>query len=192
MSTAEAQPEGATALVTADELLRDYHEQRCELIEGKVCLMSPTGFGHGAIEVRLAHLLTSFVTQHHLGLIVSGEVGFVLQREPDTVLAPDVAFVTRDSVEAVGVVDKYFPEAPALAVEVVSPSDTAEAVDSKARRWLAAGTAAVWIVYPKGRSVTVYRSLENIRVLTEADELDGGDVLPGFKVTVSDIFAGIN
>lgn len=191
MSTAEVQPESATALVTADELLRDYHGQRCELIEGKVCLMSPTGFGHGAATVELTVALSTFVRKQKLGVVVTGEVGFILDRNPDTVLAPDVAFVTKDRLGAIGINEKYFPEAPALAVEVVSPSDTAEAVDSKARQWLAAGTSAVWIVYPKGRSVTVYRSLENIRVLTEADELQGGDVLPGFKVRVSELFEGI-
>lgn len=192
MSTAEAQSQTPAKLVTADELLRDYSGQRCELIEGEVLLMSPTGFGHGALELRIGQLLGVFVDKDVLGAVVTGEVGFIIQRDPDTVLAPDVAFVSKDRIEAVGVTDKFFPEAPALAIEIVSPSDTAEAVDTKARRWLAAGTRAVWVVYPMGRTVAVYRSLDNIRVLTEEQSLDGEDIVPGFSVPVAELFAEIN
>lgn len=188
MSTAEIKPTAEPRLVTADELLRDYRHQRCELIEGRVKLMSPTGFGHGAHELELGYLLTHYVRQHSLGMVVSGEVGFLIARRPDTVLAPDVAFVTKDRLDAVGFTEKYFPEAPALAVEVVSPGDTADEVDEKARQWLAAGAKAVWVVYSRGRTVAVYRSLDNIRVLTEEQTLSGEEVVPGFSVKVADLF----
>ncbi|WP_442482811.1 Uma2 family endonuclease [Aeoliella sp. SH292] len=188
MSTAEIKPTAEPQLVTADELLRDYHGQRCELIEGRVKLMSPTGFGHGSFERRIASLLGEYVDEHELGDVVTGEVGFLVARRPDTVLAPDVAFVTKDRLDAVGFTEKYFPEAPALAIEVVSPGDTADEVDEKARQWLAAGAKAVWVVYSRGRTVAVYRSLDNICVLTEEQSLSGEEVVPGFSVKVADLF----
>lgn len=190
MSTTEAKPNSSTDLVTAEQLLRDYNGQRCELVEGEVKLMSPTGFGHGSFERRLAQLLGTFVDEHDLGDVVAGEVGFVLSRNPDTVLAPDVAFVRKNRLEVIGITEKYFPEAPALAVEIVSPSDTAEEVDGKARRWLAAGTEAVWVVYPRGKLITIYRSLEDIRVLAQDQVLEDGDVVPGFTLAINDLFAG--
>ena len=83
------------------------------------------------------------------------------------------------------------PEAPVLAVEVVSPDDTAEEVDAKIRSWLAAGTKLAWVLYPRGRTVTVYRSLDDIHVLTEKDQLKGDPVVPGFTCAIADLFSGI-
>lgn len=191
MSTTETKPIPTPALVTADELFVEYRNQRCELVEGKVKIMSPTGFGHGALELAIAKLLAAFVAEHSLGTIVTGEVGFVIETNPDTVLAPDVAYVRQERIEAVGVTDKFFPEAPTLAIEIVSPSDTAEDVDSKARRWLTAGTEAVWVVYPKGKSITVYESLHDIRIVTGEQLLECEKVLPGFRLKVSELFADL-
>lgn len=191
MSTAEAKSTGAAQLVTADELFHKYNGQRCELIEGIVEHMSPIGFGHGSFERRIAQLLGAHVDQHELGEVVAGEVGFIVSHDPDSVLAPDIAYVRKERLDAIGTTEKYFPEAPTLAVEIVSPSDTAEAVDSKARRWLAAGTEAVWVVFPRGKSVTVYQSLDNIQILTVDHVLDGGEVIRGFALPVREIFAGL-
>lgn len=191
MSTAQVPPTSA-ALVTADELLRDYPGVRCDLIDGKVFEMAPPGFGHGSIEGILSAKLWLHVSEKGLGVVATGEAGFLVARDPDTVLGADVAFVTKDRIASIGVPEQYFPEAPALAVEIVSPSDTADRVEDKARRWLAAGSRMVWVVYPAGSTVTVYRSLDNIRVLTSEQPLTGEDVVPGFSVPVAELFAGLD
>jgi Uma2 family endonuclease len=184
----------STALrtMTADELLRMPEDgSRYELLEGELHQMSPPGFQHGVVGEDLASRLTEFVRKNSLGRVTSAETGFLLTHDPDTVRAPDIAFVSKEQLDRCGVPVGYFPEAPALAVEVVSPGDTAEEVDSKVRCWLAAGTQLAWVVYPGGRSVTVYRSLDEIHVLTEKDQLTGNSVVPGFACAVADLFSGI-
>ena len=188
MCTAKLPPSTSDKLVTADELFEKYNHVHCDLIEGKVVEMAPPGFGHGSVETTLAAKLWLHVSENRLGIVATGETGFLVDRNPDTVLAADVAFVRKDRVKAIGITEKYFPEAPALAVEIVSPGDTANQVELKTRRWLQAGAELVWIVYPPTKSVTVYRSLEEVRLLNSDDTLDGGDVLPGFSVTVADLF----
>lgn len=191
MSMAELPADASPKPVTVEDLLRDFHDVRCNLLEGKVHEMSPPGFEHGSIEVRVGYLLSEVVAKHGLGLVVVGDVGFVVQKDPDTVLGADVAFVRQDRVAAVGVTEKYFPEAPALAVEITSPGDTANDVDDKVRRWLAAGCETVWVVYPRGKSVTVYRSLDDVHILTGDAVLDGGEVVPGFSHPISKFFQGL-
>lgn len=191
MSMAEIKIDAPERLVTADELLRDYNAVRCDLVEGRVREMEPPGFWHGSIEVRVSRVLGDHVDVHGLGVVVVGDVGFIVARNPDTVLGADVAFVRKERVDEIGMTSKYFPEAPTLAVEIVSPNDAADEVDDKVRRWLAAGCETVWVVYPRGKSVTVYRSLDDIRVLTGDVVLDGGDVVPGFATPISEFFKGI-
>lgn len=106
-------------------------------------------------------------------------------------LAPDVSFVKKSQLTSIDSADGYFPGAPALAVQVTSPSDTANDVDDKARRWLAAGCEMVWVVDPRGRSVTVYRALDDVKILTEDAVLDSADVVPGFSCVISQFFAGM-
>ena len=179
----------AARVTTADELLSMPDDGfRYELIEGGLIKMTPAGFEHGIITQNLSELLSQFVKKHGLGLVPTAETGFLISRDPDTVRAPDVAFVRKNQLERCGLPASYFPEAPALVVEVVSPDDTAEKVDAKIRNWLSAGSELAWVVYPGGRTVTVYRSLDEIRVLTEQDQLDGENVVPGFQCRVADIF----
>lgn len=191
MSTAEVPPGVAARLVTADELLRDFADQRCELIEGKVRKMSPTGFEHGGVVDEIAYQLNVVVRANGLGRVLIAEAGFLLHRDPDTVLAPDVSFVSAKNLAAVGSTKKFFPAAPDLAVEVVSPSDTAPEVHQRARRWIEAGCRAVWVAWPDDRSVTVYRALDDVKILTEDAVLDGAEVVPGFSCAVSQFFAGM-
>ena len=179
----------AARITTADQLLRMPDDgSRYELIEGELIKMTPAGFEHGVVTQNLSWLLTKFVREQGLGLVPTAETGFYLSRDPDTVRAPDVAFVPSSQLKRCGMPTSYFPEAPALVVEVVSPDDTAEKVDAKIRSWLSAGTELAWVVYPGGRTVTVYRSLDDIRVLTEQDQLDGESVVPGFQCRIADIF----
>jgi len=189
MSTAEKLSE---KLTTADELLRmpdDGH--RYDLVEGELRMMSPAGFEHGAIAQCIGARLAAYVRDHALGLVAAAETGFLIAHNPDTVLAPDVAFVRQTRLDEIGFPKSFFPEAPALVVEVASPSDTIEEVDAKIRRWISAGTELAWVVNPSGRTVTIYRALDNIEVLTEKDILSGDSVVPGFECQVAELFIGL-
>lgn len=179
----------ASQVTTAAELLRlPRGEFRYELIKGELRTMTPAGFEHGAVGVHLGWRLAKFVEENQLGVVLAAETGFQLEEDPDTVLAPDISFVSKSQLERCGVPKAYFPEAPELVVEVVSPGDTAEEVDAKVRSWLSSGARVAWVIYPKGRTVTVYRALDDIQVLTEQDSLSGETVVPGFSCAIADLF----
>ena len=161
---------------------------RYELVKGELRKMSPAGSEHGAIIVNVTLLLGQHVKAKELGVCFGAETGFKIASDPDTVRAPDVAFVRREQIPESGITKRFWPGAPDLAVEVLSPGDTYEEVDEKVEDWLGAGTRAVWIVNPKRRSVSVYRTMTDVTRLSEEDELDGGDVVPGFRCKVSEIF----
>jgi Uma2 family endonuclease len=176
--------------VTAEELLRMPDDEfRYELVRGELRKMTPAGNVHGRVVVRVTWPLAQHVEANDLGVVYAAETGFVLARDPDTVRAPDMAFVSRERVEAVGEVEGYWPGAQDLAVEVISPNDSHVEVEEKVFDWLEAGTKMVLAVNPRRRSVTVYRSQSDITILTGTDVLDGGDVVPGFKLTLQQIFA---
>ena len=175
--------------ITADELLQMPEDGvRRELVEGEVREMAPAGNIHGRIAVRVAAPLFRYVEENDLGVVFAAETGFKIGSNPDTVRAPDAAFVRRERVEEVGEVEGYWPGAPDLAVEVVSPNDSYAEVEEKAAAWLLAGTRAVVVVEPRTRTVTVRFSRTEIRVLTEGDVLDVGGVVPGWKLPVAEIF----
>jgi Uma2 family endonuclease len=176
-------------LMTADELLKLPRGQfRYELVNGELRQMSPAGHNHGRIAARLTGALVSYVEAHGLGEVYAAETGFLLRTEPDTVLAPDVAYVARERAEAVGETKGYFPGPPELAVEVLSPNDTVRAAEEKVAEWLEYGTKLIWVVSPKLHHVTVYRSRTDISLLTENDSLDGENVIPGFSYPLAALF----
>jgi Uma2 family endonuclease len=176
--------------VTAEELARIPDDGfRYELVRGELRRMTPAGNVHGRIAMNVAAPLFQHVRAHNLGSVYAAETGFRLTSDPDTVRAPDVAFVRRARVEAVGEVEGYWPGAPDLAVEVVSPGDSYAEVEEKVFDWLEAGTKMVLTVNPRKRSVTVYQSLVDITVLIKTDVLNGGEVVPGFRLAVRDVFA---
>ncbi len=123
-----------------------------------------------------------------MGVVFAAETGFLLQTDPDTVRAPDLAFVTKARQEQTGKVEGYWPGAPDLAVEVVSPNDSFSEVEEKALAWLVAGTQVVWIVDPRQRHVTVYRDRDDIVVLDRESTLAEPNLLPGWHVHVGEIF----
>lgn len=183
------EPQVALKPITAEDVFWMNHgNQRFELIAGELRNMSPAGFQHGAVTGLLHGWLIQHVTDHGLGIVLTAETGFILSRNPDTVRGPDVGFVSRERIERIGIPQQFFPEAPDLAVEVVSPGDTVSEVEAKTEDWLNGGTRLLWIVSPRRRTITVHRSLTNIVVLTEDDTLDGGDVVPGFACRVGDLF----
>lgn len=173
-----------SSITTAEELLRAGDIGRCELIRGELVMMVPPGGEHGEIANEIAHRLTLFVKSRGLGRVLA-EAGFVLSRDPDTVRAPDVAFLRAGRARGRG----YLQNAPDLAVEVLSPDDRPGYVRRKIGEWLLGGTHAVWVVDPRKRTVTVHEPTAEPRVLGEADTLRGDDALPGFVIAVREIFA---
>lgn len=175
--------------VTADELLHMPDDGfRYELVQGELRRMNPAGNVHGRIAVRFTWRLAQYVEENRLGTVYAAETGFRLSSDPDTVRAPDVAFVSRARVEAVGEVEGFWPEAPDLATEVISPGDSYTDVEEKVFDWLDAGTKMVVVINPRQRSATVYKSQTDIIALAEADVMDGGDIVPGFELAVREIF----
>lgn len=178
---------GTTAqLVTAEQLLEMPGIERAELIRGEIVEMVPPGAEHGRVAARLTMRLANYAECKRLG-VVYGETGFRVARDPDTVRAPDVAFVraSRASKATAG----FFEGAPDLAIEVVSPNDSAAELFAKVQDWLGAGAATVWVVDPRTQTVSVYGPRGSAHVLSAADRLAGDDVLPGFDLPVAEIFA---
>ena len=176
-------------LLTAEELLRlPAKGYRYELVRGELLEMPLSGAQHGVIAAQVAHRLTNFVDANRAGVVLGAETGFWIQRGPDTVRAPDAAFVASEHLPESGLPAGYFEVAPDLAVEVVSPNDTASEVQAKVEDWLRAGARLVWVVYPDSRSVTVFRSWDDVRMLTAEDTLTGNPALPGFTCPVQELF----
>ena len=178
-----------TKLVTADELLEMQDDgHRYELVKGELRMAPPPGSEHGEVTMNLAGPLYQHVKKNNLGVVYAAETGFKLESNPDTVRAPDIAFVRIERVQETGRLAGYMSGAPDLAVEVLSPSDRVSRVEEKVAEWLEGGARMVWVVSSKLHTVTVYRSLTDIVTLTEKDTLDGGDVVPGFQMNVAEIF----
>jgi len=163
--------------------------KRIELVEGVIVMAAAAGAKHGGIALKLGRLVGDFVDEHQLGYATAAETGFILEVNPDgrdTVRAPDVGFIRADRLPD-GLPDQYVPLAPDLAVEVVSPYDTASDIHEKVADYLRHGTALVWVAYPKTRTIEAHTSSGSVTLGID-DMLDGGDVLPGFSVKVSEIF----
>lgn len=161
---------------------------RVELVEGRLVREQLPGPEHGWLTLELSTRIAEHVRRHRLGLAL-GETGFVLADDPPTVRGPDIAFIAREHLSEGGLPDGYWTIPPDLAVEVVSPSNTRAEIREKVLEYLSAGTRLVWVVEPRTRSVTVYRSRTDVRVLKDPDTLSGLDVLPGFTLAVAELFA---
>lgn len=179
----------AEKLVTAEDLFAlPRGRQRHELNDGVLRTMSPAGFEHGCVANKLSVLLSNHVAKHDLGVVAAAETGYLLKRDPDLIRAPDASFIARTRIPETGLPEFYWSGAPDLAVEVNSPNDTVREVSDKVRVWLKAGTRMVWVVDPRLKTITSYRSLTEAVVLTEKDDLDGGDVVPGFRCKIAQVF----
>ena len=178
------------ATLTAEELLRlSTSGRRYELVKGELFEMPLFGGRHGSVTMRIGSAIGSYVWENELGEVFAAETGFILRRDPDTVLAPDAAFVAREGLPAGELPPGYLEMVPDLAVEVVSPGDSAREVREKVADWMRAGVRLLWAIDPATRSVTVYRSPDDFSVLSEDDTLEGGQVIPGFSANINDLFS---
>jgi Uma2 family endonuclease len=177
-------------LYTADDLWEMSHGEnakRLELSKGIIIEVSPTGEVHTVIAAWLLYLIMRFVELHDLGEVTGEAGGYLPATDPDIVRAPDIGFVAKERL-TLSTSEKYVPLAPDLAGEIMSPGDTAAEINDKILEYLQAGTRLIWVVYPKSRTVTVYRSLTDVHILDLDGTLDGFDVLPGFSLPVRDVF----
>ena len=174
---------------TADELLAmPEDENRYELVEGTLIMMSPAGSEHGEIADRIGRRLGDFVETNKLGKTFAAETGFRVGIDPDTVRAPDAAFVSYERLQSVESTTGYLSLAPDLVVEVVSPNDSFSDVEAKAEQWINAGTKIVLIADPANRTLGVCENVSQMRVLHSGETFKAGDVCGGWRLEVDDAF----
>jgi Uma2 family endonuclease len=177
-------------LMTADELF-DLPDDgmRHELVRGELRTMPPGGLEQGDRSSVLDGSLGQYVRANKLGRVFTNEPGFVLATNPDTVRAPDLAFIRAERLQETGVPTGYYRGgAPDLAVEVISPNDRYTEVEEKVAEWLAHGTRLVFVVNPRWQTVSVHRTGQSVQTLGLDDVLDGADVVPGWSLAVRDLF----
>jgi Uma2 family endonuclease len=176
----------STRLLTAEDLFRLGPDPPYELVKGELIEVSPQGRVHGRVLSNLDYLLNHEVRSNKSGEVLVGDVGFVLARNPDTVLAPDLAFVRTERLVDEG--DGYLELAPDLAIDVVSPSNTSLEIARKIELYLAGGSSEVWVVRPRERDITIHRAEGEAVVYRESDSLKS-EVLPTLDFSVNEIFA---
>jgi Uma2 family endonuclease len=184
MSASDAVPKRLT--IDEYRALPNDDRYRCELVRGYVVREPRPNNEHGFLVMKLGHYLLEFVEANRAGMVVC-ESGFVLEHSPPTVRGPDVAFIAR--ARLLHPLAGYVEAAPDIAVEVLSPSNRARDMRAKVAEYFAAGARLVWVVDPRLRTVTVHTSARDWRVLSEDEELDGGAVLPGFRLELRRLFA---
>lgn len=175
-----------TKLVTIEDVVKLGDESRCELIRGELIELSPAGASHGRIITEIARQLGNYLSDKSIGECYTADTGFVLERDPDTLLGPDIAFVESGRIPDPEPTS-FFEIPPDLAIEVISPSQSITEMNDKTWLWLSGGTAAVWLIDPKRESFTDCR-LENQQVVTrEVDALEH-PLLPGFALVKPGLF----
>jgi Uma2 family endonuclease len=185
-------PSPTDKLITGDELLEMGDIGPSELIEGRIVLKRPATNEHGGCLGNVAFYIGCFVKEHHRGMVGIGGIGIYTRRNPDTVRAADLAFVSNERDAQQKQLSKhedgFLEVAPELIVEVMSPTDRWSDVKQKLREYFSIGVKLVWVADPTDRTVEAYRSLTDVREFKEADTLIGDDVLPGFSVAVASLF----
>lgn len=174
---------------TAEELFwmpDDPH--RFDLIEGNLVQTELAGMREGIITMNTGARVYDYVEHTGIGTAFGAETGFILGRNPDTVLGPDVSVVRSGRMPVDADPDFYVPVAPDLVVEIIFPSHTANYVNAKLLAYLRAGTELIWTIDHLHRIVTVYAPGRTARILTKDETLNGGDVLPGLEIPLADIF----
>lgn len=185
------QTDGART-VSADEFsLHPAANDRSELVRGHIRRMTPASAAHGLVSGNVFRLLSTYIQQHRLGVCFADSTGFTLPNLPNTVRAPDASFVRADRLPAAGVGDGFLHLAPDLAVEVLSPSESAASLAEKLADYRVAGTPLVWVIDPSARTVAVIVRDDAAATFGVEQEVTGGDVVPGFVCQVSELFEGL-
>ena len=175
--------------MTAEELLQLYSKGvRGELIRGVLSETKPSGMEHGEIVMNLATELWNFVKPRRLGRLMGSDSGVWLERDPDTVREPDIAFISAEKSPLDERVTGYTEVAPDLVVEIASPGDSRRELNDKALMWLSFGVRLVWVVHPDTRTVDAHRTNHPVITLSGTQALDGLDILPGFTYPLHNIF----
>ncbi|MFN2421781.1 MAG: Uma2 family endonuclease [Gemmatimonadota bacterium] len=169
------------------ERLPDEDPYKLELTRGRVVREPPPGAPHGWLVRKLFTALHSHIEEHSYGIVIN-ETGFLLSVDPPTVRQPDLAVIRAENLPREGIPKGYWTRAPDLAIEVLSPSNTAVEIQEKVLDYLTAGTRLVWVVDPHSRSVIVYGSHHEGGLLTLGDDLDGGEILPHFRLPLAELF----
>ncbi len=175
-------------LITGQELLEMGDIGPCELIEGRIVYMSPTKIEHGMIESLLTHILQQHVLTHKLGVVMNGETGIYIKRNPDTIRAADILYISHARLEKATPND-FLDVAPELVVEIMSPSDRWSDMRRKLRDYFGAAVDVVLVIEPDMKSVVAFRSTTDLTEFGPDSTLTLEDVLPGFSLPVSDIFS---
>ena len=175
-------------LITGEELLAMGDIGPCELIDGRIVPMTPTGAEHGSVEINLSSELAVYVRRHGIGWVLGGEVGIYTRRDPDRIRGADIAFISRERAPD-GPPKGFLDVAPELIVEIISPGDRWQDMRLKIQEYFTIGVQQVWVVEPENRSVLVYRSAAEVRTLLESDVLVAEGLLEGFSLPVATIFA---
>ena len=161
---------------------------RCELVRGAIVMMSPSSAGHGVVAARLAAIIGGFVEMHDLGVALAAETGFLVETNPDTVRAPDVAVVLKERVAQVIPARGFARGAPDLAVEVLSPDDSWKATVAKAKMWLQKGARSAWIIDPLKQVAEVHTADGRVRRFTGTGILADEAILPGLAIPMTRLF----
>jgi Uma2 family endonuclease len=176
-----------TKLLTAQDLWNMGDTgNKYELIRGELVEVTPPNVTHGGLMVTIARLIGNYAKDHRHGKLYAGDVGVVIEHDPDTVLGPDLSFYVADRVPTVEPV--YFQTPPDLTIEIVSPSNSAREIERKIGMYLEFGVRQVWIVYPGKRQVIVHSPERSPQTLNSDDRISGADILPGLVIEVADIF----
>lgn len=184
-----AQPAAEVPLLTADDLMRLYSEGvRGELVRGVLHETMTAGHRHGRIVMRLGTHLFNFAEPRGLGSLVASDSGVWLERDPDTVREPDIAYTSAEKIPLDADIPGYAEAVPDLVVEVKSPSDSRRHAHGRGRMWVDYGVPLVWVLYPETRTVEVHRPGLTPTVIGPDGELDGADILPGFTCTLDSVF----
>jgi Uma2 family endonuclease len=179
-------------MMTVDEfLILPASERKLELVRGELRVTPPAGAPHGVAGANLVIALGTFVKRHTLGRVFGDGVGYELVHIPHTVRMPDASFVRAERLPEAGVQPGLLRFAPDLAVEVLSPSETASSLEEKLHDYTVAGTPLIWVVDPERRTIMTIAADAPVRWLVEGDTLDGGPIIPGFSCAVAEVFDGI-